>query len=417
MTALWLGILPLIALALAAVLWPLFGFKRARAQHQASDNQRKGANIHLYREHLAELDQELAGGRISAEQYHQLQAEAQRNLLDDEQVVTSSTPENTRGRAILAVGALVVLIAGVGLYLLRGNAADVYVAERHEALMAADMADFERQVNPGPERTRAMIELLESRVATRPDNAQYWYLLARYHSALGDLAAATEALRQVHRLHPEDAGNTAQLAQALFLQGNNRITDEIRDLTRAALFADPEEPTALGLAGIDAYQSGDYQAAIDYWERVLPTLPRDSQTHRALSAGIERARQQLGETPDEAEALEWQLPVEITLNEDLTLPANATLFVLVREAGAGPMPLVVTRLPAEEFPLSIVMNETMAMTTTDRLSQAAELEVVARISLTGDAARASGDLQGISEPLPAEPLPERVRVEINQILP
>ena len=63
------------------------------------------------------------------------------------------------------------------------------------------------------------------------------------------------------------------------------------------------------------------------------------------------------------------------------------------------------------------MNETMAMTTVDRIAQAEQLEVVARISLTGDAARASGDLQGVSEPVPAEPLPEQVSVEINQILP
>ncbi len=417
MTLLWLGAIPLILLTLLAVAWPLMGFRRQRNSLTAVAAQRRQANIRLYHEHVDELERDLAEQRISAEQYQQLHTEAQRNLLDDETLLVTAEANN-RGRVLLALAALLVIALGIGLYAWRGNASDVQVAERHRQLLAADMADYQQRNNPGPARTREMISILRERAAERPDNAQYWYLLARYQLALGEVDAATEALRQVRRLHPEDAGNTAQLAQALFLQGNNRITGEIRDLVRDALFTDPEEPTALGLAGIDAYQTGDYRAAIDYWSRVLPTLPPDSQTYQALSAGIERARRQLGEAPAEpAEGISWQLPVTITLAEDLTLPESATLFVMVREAGGSPMPLLVTRRSADQFPMSIVMNETMAMTTIENLDLFEQLEVVARISLSGNASPASGDMQGSSGSLDASALPEAVEVQIDQRLP
>lgn len=418
MTTLWLGAIPLILLALLAAAWPLFGFRAQHTRVMEAANRRRQANVQLYREHLAELERDLAAGRITDEQYQQLHTEAQRNLLEDE-ALRVSPDSNSRGRGLLGLAALLAVALGLGLYLWRGNAADVQLAERHRQLLAADMADYQQRNSPGPERTREIISLLRERAEERTDNAQYWYLLARYQLALGEIDGATEALRQVRRLHPEDAGNTAQLAQALFLQGNNRITGEIRDLVRDALFTDPQEPTALGLAGIDAYQSGDYRAAIDYWGRVLPTLPRESQTYRALSAGIERARQQLGEeAPAESgDTAGWRLPVTVSLAEDLALPAGATLFVLVREAGGSPMPLLVTRRPADQFPMSIVMNETMAMTTIGDLNQLQRLEVVARISLSGDASPASGDLQGSSGGLDATALPERVEVRIDRRLP
>jgi len=417
MTQFWFATIPLFVLAILAVAWPLFGFRQEHQRVTSASHQRREANIQLYREHLAELKQDLAAERINAAQYEQLQQEAQRNLLEDEKR-TVVVVANSQGRNFLILSALLVIALGAVLYIWRGNVADVQVAEQHRALLQADMADFEQHRQAGPERTEEMISLLHKRALERPDNAQYWYLLARYQLALGDVEGATEALRQLRRLYPEDAANTAQLAQVLFLQGNHQVNQEIRNLVRDALFTDPQEPTALGLAGIDAYQTGDYQAAIDYWQRVLPSLSADSQTYHALSGGIERAREQLRQTTPETEAAtSWRLPVTINLAETLELPPQATLFVMVRPTTGSPMPLLVTRFAAGQFPLSLVMDETMAMIALEDLSQYQQLQVVARVSLSGNATPSSGDLQGASGGFDAEAPPEQVEITIDQRLP
>ncbi|HEY7883906.1 MAG TPA: c-type cytochrome biogenesis protein CcmI, partial [Cellvibrionaceae bacterium] len=396
MTGLWIAITLSSLVVAAIVLWPL---KRQRNSGNRSDYAvRRAANITLFQEHIAELDRDLEAGRILPEQHQQLQLEAQRNLLADEEALEQNLGHRSGGRIILVVTAAVLVVAGIGLYLLRGNAPDVYLAERHAILTAADMADFEREVNPGPARTRELLGMIESRVKTRPNNAQYWYLLTRYAMALGELDTAEKGLREIYRLQPGDASNTAQLAQILFLRGNNTITDEIDQLARQALMSDPEEQTALGLAGISAYQRGEFIGAIGYWQRAVNLLPANSDTRQALLSGIERARAMSGEDIPQPTGSQWRLPVEISLDDSLPLPADATLFVLVREVGQGPMPLLVTRLPASEIPASIIMSETMAMTTIERLTQAEQIEVVARISLTGNATPAPGDIQCVSNP-------------------
>lgn len=63
------------------------------------------------------------------------------------------------------------------------------------------------------------------------------------------------------------------------------------------------------------------------------------------------------------------------------------------------MPLAILRLNARDIPVSFKLDDNMAMTPAMKLSSFPEVVVGARISKTGQAIPASGDLEGHSDPV------------------
>ena len=63
------------------------------------------------------------------------------------------------------------------------------------------------------------------------------------------------------------------------------------------------------------------------------------------------------------------------------------------------MPLAILRKQAKDLPVQFVLDDSMAMTPTMRLSSFPDVIVGARISKSGDAMPQKGDLQGATRPL------------------
>ena len=81
------------------------------------------------------------------------------------------------------------------------------------------------------------------------------------------------------------------------------------------------------------------------------------------------------------------------------LRGGETLFVSARLAQGPRQPLAAVRLAAGPFPVAYLLDDTMAMDPSRRLSAAGEVVVEARISRSGNAIREPGDLIGSSAPL------------------
>jgi cytochrome c-type biogenesis protein CcmH len=76
-----------------------------------------------------------------------------------------------------------------------------------------------------------------------------------------------------------------------------------------------------------------------------------------------------------------------------------TLFIYARAKTGPKMPLAILRLTASDLPASFKLTDDMAMTPTMKMSSFPEVVIEARISKSGQAVPASGDLQGFSEPV------------------
>lgn len=374
MAPLWWAMAALSVLALVFFLWPL----RRQATGSRVDQVRRQyleANVTLFREHLAELEAARAAGRLSAEAFEQLKLEQERALLEEERELSTSKP--IRGRALpggrLVIAVAVVAIAGsILFYHWNGASDDVRLAAMQEEKAQLDQADRmnDRRVDPG--RTWALIETLRERLKRDPEATQDWFLLANYSRELGHYDQAIEAYERILSLDSNSPRIRAELAETLFIRNDNQLSERSRRLVEQALAADPEQSKALGLAGIDAYQSGDYQTAIDHWQKAVDNMNPQSGNAMAFRRGIERARAALGgedgaadapapsdsqSTPSESQEATIELPVRVRLGEQVPAEPEQWVFVYARAWEGSPMPLAITRLQANKLPASIILED------------------------------------------------------------
>ncbi|UTF60690.1 c-type cytochrome biogenesis protein CcmI [Gilvimarinus sp. DA14] len=419
MTVFIIGAIALCLVAVACVIWPLF----VRTPNTASSKDRLQENIALYREHEQELAQQLDAGDIDQSQFDKLQLEAKKNLLADQNAVAASYTSG--GKWLLVMVALLSLVAAALLYFARGSSGDIAFNQLQRQVMEENFLAMQAGQSPDPQRIRQLIERVQTRLQKHPDNTQYWYLLGNYASQLGDFALAEQGYREVYQRAPNEPGSASELAQVIFLGQGNRMSDEVSFLTDRALEVDPDDTTALGLAGIRAFEQRNFAEAAKHWQRAADLTPPGASGRQALLAGVERARAEAGvnstdstsSEQNSAESSAWQVTVDVALGQGLQAPANATLFVFAREYQGSPMPLAVYRGPAGEFPTSVTLDESMAMTSVDRLSKNAQVELVARLSRSGQAMPASGDLEGSIAPVDMANLPDELTITIDTVRP
>ena len=114
MIVFWLIAAALAAVALLIVLRPLI--RRPKAQQLS----RSEANLSIYKDQLRELDADLAAGTLSPDDHRRARLELEARLLEDVPAVEVEPAPARGGRAALAVGIAVPLLA-VAVYFAAGT--------------------------------------------------------------------------------------------------------------------------------------------------------------------------------------------------------------------------------------------------------------------------------------------------------
>lgn len=407
MIGLWFGVAILCVFAVGFIFWPLIRYgKQARQNTKININDRLTENVRLFQEHIVELESQLAGGRIDQAQFAQLKVEQERALLDDEASIRAAQQNRqlNAGFKTLAVVAILAVAGAFVLYQQLGSSADVEIRLAQEQKQQLDSLDYQAGRNPDPIRTREMIRLIEARLSDNPEQLQYWFFLARMHMDLSDFAQAVVAYQQVLERDQNAPMVMAELAQAMFLRDDSKISPAISDLVNRALSLEPDNTMALGLAGIDAFAKQDYLGAIKYWGRTVKLTGADSPGSQALNAGIERAASLFfanGGTQEQLNAAQTgrQLSINVTLAEGVTASPEQMVFVYARAWQGAKMPLAIAKIKVSELPRRILLTEAMAMTPAMSLGSVDQVEVVARISQDGTATAKAGDWQGSIGPV------------------
>ena len=391
MTDFWIGAGLLLLAALAFLLVPLLHGRRIQTEQN-----RTALNVALYQERLTELDAQHAAGALTAEQLEAGRADAARELLDDTEG-NDVRRISTLGKAVPLIVALLVPVAGLAMYMHWG---------------ASDKLELAREFAEQPKTLAEMTARLERAVKAQPESAEAWYFLAKTYMSAERPADAAAAFSQLINLAGRQPELLGQWAQALYFAGNRQWTDQIEQLTNEALQGDPQEVTSLGLLGIAAYEEERFEDAIGFWERLVSTLPAEDASREAIQGGIARAREQLGDTSNQASGerkvpAPADTPAEDGASLDVSVRLDAKLasqvrssdvvFIFARAVSGPPMPLAVKRVTVADLPLTVSLSDADAMTPQLRLSNFGEVRVFARISRDGDATR--GEWQGSSEPI------------------
>jgi cytochrome c-type biogenesis protein CcmH len=387
MISLWLGAALLLVLALAFLWLP--------AARKNKEVDRKSTNIVIFKDRLEELTAELDEQRISADEFAQLKAELERNLLDD--AVDIQTHQETGGRWMVAAAAFFLVILSVVMYWKLGA---------YQQLELTGLLKRMSSPEANEQDLVALTQALEIQIAKQPDDIENEFLLARIYSDTQAYDKAVQIFSQVLQQLPEEAtmdraATLAQLGQAQFFANGRKLDKATESLLKDAVNLNPEETAALGLLGIAAYEAGDFKQAIAYWQKLLDITPQGPES-MAVQGGIAQAKQQLaarGETyvePVKAAVTTTRLLVTVDISPEMrkTLPANATLFVLAKAVNGPKIPLAVSKTALTDFPLTVELNDGMAMMPTLKISEFPQVNITARISTSGEALPKSGDIQG-----------------------
>lgn len=376
------------AAALSCVLYPLLRTVAAPARPRTLDN------LDVLRAQVAELERARADGNLDAAGHAEALAELKRRVHDEAATPVAGT--NAAPQRLLA-GALALLVplVAAGVYYHAGSPAALTVmrpaatpsAPQHE-VTAADVS--------------TLIQGLSERLRQEPANADGWYMLARSYTAIGRYQDAAQAYERLLVLVPDDAPVLADYADVLATVQDGSLTGKPERLAQQALALDPDNAKALALAGSAAFQLGEWDPALRHWQRALALIPAEEPMYASIQRNIAEARQRAGGVPPApaaaAAAAVRALTGTVTLAPALAKEAKPddAVFIFARAVDGPRAPLAVRRVSVRDLPYRFVLDDTLAMAPTLKLSGAARVVVTARVSRSGSATPAPGDLEGDS---------------------
>lgn len=283
-----------------------------------------------------------------------------------------------------------------------------------------------------------MAEILEKKLEQDPKNPNGWYTLGRTYMSLKQYDKAVAALKRLRELVGDDETVLITLADAMTMSRQGRMAGEPFELIKQALKLKPNDPTALWLAGLGYEETGDTKTAIKLWKQLMPLVASEPTSLHQVQSLIAAAERKIGieptvevgkpiampapiaktTSPQPGSNTAASITVTVKLTDENKSKVSPTDFVLVyaRAANGPRMPLAIVRKQVKDLPITIELDDSMAMQPAMKLSNFPEVNIVARISKLGQAMPQSGDIQGQFGPVTVQGA-KPVTVVIDKVLP
>lgn len=275
-------------------------------------------------------------------------------------------------------------------------------------------AALDPQARATPDTLEEAVAQLQARLQRDPKQPEGWRLLGQALSTQQQFAQARDAYAQAAALAPGDPDVLVEAAQSRALaMPDRRFDSEALALLRRALQLEPRHQRAQWFIGIAQRQAGENAAAAKTWEALLPQV--DAKTAASLRPQIDAARAAAGMPPlpatptAETQGIRVMVALDPELAARIRLRGEASVFVLARMPGGPPMPVAAEKHSVQELPFEATLDDGDSPMPTQKLSAQREVELVARLSMSGDATPQPGDLE--SAPVRVT-LPVREPVEL-----
>ncbi|TXL13681.1 c-type cytochrome biogenesis protein CcmI [Methylococcaceae bacterium HT4] len=407
MMTLWIVIAAMLLMAAVILLWPIACYKQG--QENAPVLSQKQQNVSIFQERLAELENEQTQGNLDKSTFQQLKTELEKTLLGDvqfEEQPIQKAPKNVSIQNWLVMGVItgVFVLACLATYNSLG-ASDKY--QQFLTLADAPLSEEHVAETKAPDFAMA-VKALKVKLAENPEDIEKWFLLANSYAAMGDFRQAGEVYNKVAGILGEDkpgyAAAKAAYAQMMFQVAGEKMVPVVQQAINEALRVDPEEPTALILQGLNAYQEQAYPEAIAAWEKAK-IKAGEAQVRKCLDPAIAEARREMGAiTPPVMQQEKSDQKIAETITKTASIKVNLDISPALRAkvspqerifvfAKAGmPMPLAAERLQVKDLPITLVLDDTKAAMPTAKISSAEFVDITARVALSGSPRASKGDL-------------------------
>ncbi len=318
--------------------------------------------------------------------------------------------------------------ATIGLYKEFGTPAALEMTRTPQRQAAANEAH-----TSGAAEMDSMIAGLRARLTESPESLDGWILLARTLKSTQRFPEALEAIETANRIAPDNPTVMVDLVETrIFMTADGRITPDMAETLQRALELQPGMQKALWLMGIASSQAGNEALAIEYWETLLEQVEPGSNVAQSVQNQINEARSRMGQavetapvetapveaTPVAAQADGAWPGITVAVNADdasrSRIPSGGVLYVMIRSPGPamGP-PLGVRRIIDPVLPLEITISDQNSMMQERQISSESEVQLQARISLTGSPTAGPGDWQSVPVVVSLDST-ESVELVINQ---
>jgi cytochrome c-type biogenesis protein CcmH len=242
-----------------------------------------------------------------------------------------------------------------------------------------------------------MVSSLAARLQENPDDLAGWKMLGRSYLQMQNYPGAIAAYERAVAMESSQNGQTlADLGEAVLMNDPQTLIGRAGQLFENALALTPGNPKALFYSGMSAAQRGNNELAAERWEALLATSPPPN-VQEILGQRIAELRGEApAAQPTPVTTSKPVVSVSVTLGDAVTsaqLP-DAPVFIIARDPNQPSPPFAAVRWQLSDLPASVPISDSDAMIPGRVPSGFANLEVVARISMSGEPIAQSGDWYG-----------------------
>ncbi|MGI2168340.1 c-type cytochrome biogenesis protein CcmI [Shewanella oncorhynchi] len=396
MTTFWIFIALVMLVGLMLIWIPHFRQQKLLKTEEAGV--RKQTNLELFNERLGVLEKELSEELLDQAEFDALKKELEISLLQDiKQASDDSLVNQIKPKTILWPS-----IMSVCLIVISG-----YLYQHLGAFENIDIAQQPANPHAGMDTAQIMmqrVQMMEAQVKAEPENSQLWFSLGHAYVSANQYDKAIAAFDKVIELVGKHAELLGPKATAMYYKAGQQMTPQIQALINESLAMDAQDPSTLLLVGMDAFFTADYKKAITSWQTILDSGRADVD-RAALMNAIETANLRMqsetaGIPNDDAhkqvKASTKSVNVTISISAELAAKASPedTIFIFARATEGPKVPLAATKVSAKSFPITVTLDDSSGMGGDVKLSDAANVEVIAVLSKQGNIKPQTGDIQG-----------------------
>jgi cytochrome c-type biogenesis protein CcmH len=447
MVTFWLFAVLLFIISIAFILYPFIIKKSVTSAKEIGADQRQ-INIDIAKDQLQLLDKNLEVGEVSQEEYDSLKYELEASLIDDLDTKNSGDVSNSSdsSKNEISFADNKVLIAFVVIFIPLCSILFYQKLGAPNLIVPSEAQANQQHDGNNKPSVDEMINMLIAKLQENPNDAKGWFLLARTYMALEKYQQAYQVYEKLLPMTKdsngaEDPAVLVSMADALAMVRGGKISGEPEDLIMRALKVDPNNVTGLWLAGIAQREQGNNKQALVYWTKLYPiiddeeakksianmivsaggTIPvTDAHNHENsasadmmtnLASEIQTAQKSAVQPtrPDNSsKKAANSIQVTITLAEEMISQASANdmVFIYAKALRGPPMPLAAVKKKVSDLPITVTLDDSMAMMPTMKISSFKQVKIGARVSKTGQPIKQPGDLMS-----------EEVAVDLGNIQP
>ena len=391
-----------------SVIAILFIVPSLRKKNYAFSDGYDDLNIDIAKDRLNELKIQLEAGEINQQTYQQLHDELESSLaLDLSNASEQTEPVNLESNKwVSIVLAVCIPVLAVVTYYQLGD------------FNAATGSVVANTVIPqGENRPQITIEeavaKLEVRMTEQPDNPEGWFMLAKTYMTMQQYQKSASAYKKVIDIVGEEPELLLRYTDAVAMTEDGSLNGKAKPYLEKLVIAMPNNPSVLWMAGTAESQQNNSAKALSYWYP-LRSILQDPASLNQLNQLIQGAESALSKTEiaslkkqylvvDDSnkslitdQPLNKQLGIQVTVKLDPNLRSKVspqqTVFIFAKAMQGPPMPLAAVKKTVADLPLTVQLNDAMAMMPQMKLSNFDQVKISAVISQSGQPGKQAGDL-------------------------